>query len=118
MTLRLRCKMILITMKHRFIFLSALLLAPLVALHAAVPEKLLPLPGQVFEVEGRTAFVILPSTKTTNQLVPWVWYAPTLPGLPGKEEQWMFDQFLDAGITISLLALSRTPGGIPMPFAP
>ncbi len=49
------------TMKHRFLFFSALLLAPLVALHAAdASQTSLPLPGQVFQVEGRTAFVISP----------------------------------------------------------
>jgi pimeloyl-ACP methyl ester carboxylesterase len=33
--------------------------------------------------------------------MPWVWYAPTLPGLPGREETWMFQKFLDAGIAIA-----------------
>ena len=81
--------------------LTALLLAPLVALHAAdAPLKVLPLPGEVFLVQGRPAFVILPPTKSTNSAIPWVWYAPTLPGLPGNEEQWMFERFTQVGIVI------------------
>ena len=31
------------------------------------------------------------------QPVPWVWYAPTLRGLPGQAERWMFERFLKAG---------------------
>lgn len=32
---------------------------------------------------------------------PWVWYAPTLPGLPSDAETWMFKRFLQAGIAIA-----------------
>ena len=92
-------------------FLSSLLLLPLASLHAAdAPQKSLPLPGQVFQVEGRVAFVILPQMRTTNRLIPWVWYAPTLPSLPGKEEQWMFGQFLDAGIAIAGIDVGESYG--------
>ena len=78
------------TTRILFTLATVLLLAPQDRLRAAdVPRKFLPLPGKVFQVEGRAAFVILPPTRTTNQLVPWVWYAPTLPGLPGNEEKWI-----------------------------
>ncbi len=53
----------------------------------------------VFRLQGREAFVILPEKKSNP--VPWVWYAPTLPGLPGKEERWMFERFLKAGIAVA-----------------
>jgi len=33
--------------------------------------------------------------------MPWVWYAPTLRGLPGGAEKWMFERFLKAGIAIA-----------------
>jgi len=56
----------------------------------------LPISGQTFSVEGDTAFLILPAQ--SNDKLPWIWYAPTLPGLPGAEEVWMFDKFLQAGI--------------------
>ena len=47
-------------------------------------------------MEGDTAFLILPAQPSDK--LPWIWYAPTLPGLPGVEEVWMFDRFLQAGI--------------------
>ena len=62
----------------------------------APPEKKLPMPGEVFRVEGRTAFVI-PPEKKSDGATPWVWYAPTLPNLPGTEERWMFERFTKAG---------------------
>ena len=81
--------------------LAALLLFQLSVLHAAdAPQKSLPLPGVVFQVQGHTAFVILPPAQSTNRPIPWVWYAPTLPGLPGNEEQWMFERFNRAGVAI------------------
>jgi alpha-beta hydrolase superfamily lysophospholipase len=33
--------------------------------------------------------------------IPWVWYAPTLNGLPAQTEVWMFEQFLAKGIAIA-----------------
>ncbi len=66
----------------------------------ALPGKDLPLPGDVFAVEGRTAFLIAAKGNTEVKGKPWIWYAPTLPGLPGKEEVWMFERFLQAGISI------------------
>ena len=67
--------------------------------HAA--EKTLPVAGEVFTVEGRTAFLILPPDPKPKGRIPWVWYAPTLEGLPGNEEKWMFDRFLAKGIAIA-----------------
>jgi len=63
------------------------------------PVKDLPIPGEVFDVQGHTAFLISP--KQPADTSPWVWYAPTLPGLPGPEEQWMFERFTNAGIAIA-----------------
>lgn len=61
--------------------------------------KALPRPGEVFAVNGRTAFVIQPPDAAQRPgPMPWVWYAPTLKRLPGPEETWMFDRFLTAGI--------------------
>ena len=39
--------------------------------------------GEEFSVNGQRAFVILPPGRRSGQPQPWVWYAPTLPGLPG-----------------------------------
>lgn len=77
---------------------------------AQVPQKVLPRPGEVFRVAGRTAFLI-PATRESGQAAkPWVWYAPTLPGLPGNEEQFMFDRFLDAGIAIAGIDVGESYG--------
>lgn len=81
-------------------FLSHLLLAG-VATAVAQVEKKLPLPGEVFQVEGHTAFVIAPDHKAAGEPTPWVWYAPTLPNLPAQPEKWMFERFLQAGIAIA-----------------
>ncbi len=64
------------------------------------PAKTLPVPGESFHLDGHEAFLILPPGKLKGP-TPWVWYAPTLPGLPGSEEKWMFDKFTAAGIAIA-----------------
>lgn len=74
-----------------------------------VPEKRLPLPGEVFLVQGRTAFVIPPKT-VSEQPTPWVWYAPTLPNLPGDAERWMFERFTQAGIAIAGIDVGESYG--------
>lgn len=73
-------------------------------------EKELPLPGEVFEVAGRPAFLILPTTKSAAAPRPWVWYAPTLPGLPAAAEKWMFEAFLAAGIAIAGVDVGESYG--------
>ena len=105
-------------MKSALILLVALLCAPLSALHGAEsgasngvpPKKDLPLPGEVFVVAGHPAFLIPAKANPATTGKAWVWYAPTLPGLPGKEEQWMFDQFLDAGIAIAGIDVGESFG--------
>lgn len=67
---------------------------------ADAPQKSLPLPGEVFLVQGHTAFVIMPDAKVARKPQPWVWYAPTLSNLPGAAEKWMFERFTQAGIAI------------------
>ena len=72
--------------------------------------KELPLDGEVFQVEDHTAFLILPPKNKEASTIPWVWYAPTLPRLPGKEEVWMFSQFLDEGIAIAGIDVGESFG--------
>lgn len=86
-------------MKKCFTIMALYGLAALIAPEAA--GKQLPLKGEVFTIEKHTAFLILPEKHVAGQPVPWVWYAPTLRGLPGKEETWMFERFLKAGIAIA-----------------
>ena len=70
--------------------------------------KNLPLPGKSFKLDGHDAFVILPSNLRPK--TPWVWYAPTLPGLPSKAEVWMFKQFLENGIAIAGIDVGESYG--------
>jgi len=48
---------------------------------AQAAEKNLPIKGEVFTIKDRTAFLILPEKTNSGNLIPWVWYAPTLSGL-------------------------------------
>lgn len=68
---------------------------------AAVPEKVLPLPGELFAAGGRPAFLIPGRAGLSRSGKAWVWYAPTLPNLPGPEERWMFERFTAAGIAVA-----------------
>jgi TolB protein len=81
--------------------LSLLLLSTLGVLAADPPKKALPMAGEVFEVAGHTAFLIPAKADPRAVAKPWVWYAPTLPNLPGPEERWMFERFSAAGIAIA-----------------
>ena len=92
-------------------FLLAALLLPGLAVHAAdAPAKNLPLPGETFRVEGHTAFLISSPAAPEGQPKPWVWYAPTLPNLPSKAEEWMFRAFLDAGISVAGIDVGESYG--------
>ena len=75
-----------------------------------VPKAGLPLPGETFLVAGRTSFLIPASTLKQGRAKPWVWYAPTLPNIPGKAEEWMFQQFIDAGIAIAGIDVGESYG--------
>lgn len=76
---------------------------------AAAPPKQT-LKRQNLEVDGRPAFIIA-ATKKLAGPTPWVLYAPTLGrGLPGGAEDWMFHQFLDAGIAIAGVDVGESYG--------
>jgi alpha-beta hydrolase superfamily lysophospholipase len=62
-------------------------------------------------VQGHTAFLIMPDrAAVSNSPIPWVWYAPTLPGLPGAEEKWMFEKFTNAGIAVAGIDVGESYG--------
>jgi pimeloyl-ACP methyl ester carboxylesterase len=65
------------------------------------PVKKLILPGEAFLFEGRPAFIFTPQGTSTTTSRPWVYYAPTLNGLPDTHEKWMHEQFLAAGIAVA-----------------
>jgi len=73
-------------------------------------KKYPPIKKEVFQISGRPAFLILPPNVKAGQPIPWVWYAPTLPGLPGGAEKWMFDQFLEKGIAIAGVNVGESYG--------
>jgi pimeloyl-ACP methyl ester carboxylesterase len=74
------------------------------------PAKKLPLPGEIFTVEGRAAFLIPPGKRDAAKPTPWVWYAPTLPNLPGPEERWLCEKFLAAGIAVAGVDVGESMG--------
>ena len=41
---------------------------------------------------------------------PWVWYAPTLPNLPGGHENWLFTRLLAAGVSIAGVDVGESYG--------
>lgn len=95
---------------HRMCLLGGLLLSLVLITSASAAEKRLPVDGEVLTIQGRTAFLILPPKAEAKAPTPWVLYAPTLPGLPGKHEKWMFEQFLDNGIAIAGVDVSESYG--------
>ena len=73
-------------------------------------QKTLPVSGETFKLNGSDAFVILPKGRSPKADIPWVWYAPTLNGLPAKAEQWMFERFLEQGIAIAGIDVGESYG--------
>lgn len=66
-------------------------------------------------VAGHRAFLMMPTTSASSDLgqrggIPWVWYAPTLKGLPDNAETWMFDQFRAAGIAVAGIDVGESYG--------
>jgi dipeptidyl aminopeptidase/acylaminoacyl peptidase len=70
----------------------------------------LTLPGESFRVAGRPAFLLLPPEGKRSTPQPWVLYAPTLPGLPDRHEQWMHERFLEAGIAVAGIDVGEAYG--------
>ncbi|MFN5421966.1 MAG: sialate O-acetylesterase, partial [bacterium] len=73
-------------------------------------SKETPLSSQLFNIDGHVGFVIFPKQFNRSKPIPWVWYAPTLPGLPGTEELWMFEEITNAGIAIAGVDVGESYG--------
>lgn len=99
-------------MPHKFTSVATLLAMSLtVACLAEEPvKKGLPLKGETLKIDGREAFIIPPSNPLKSGLTPWVWYAPTLPGLPADSEKWMFERFGKAGIAVAGIDVGESYG--------
>tara|TARA_B100001123_G_scaffold433946_1_gene559628 strand:- start:586 stop:1386 length:801 start_codon:yes stop_codon:yes gene_type:complete len=95
-------------MKKFLSLLALYYISAIFPVHSA--EKQLPLKGEVFTIQKHTAFLILPEPTKTGEPIPWVWYAPTLTGLPANSEKWMFKQFLKAGIAIAGVDVGESYG--------
>ena len=69
---------------------------------AAELHKDLVLPGQVFTVAGKLAFIFEPPAEAepTATSKPWILYAPTLPNCPDEAERWMHERFTEAGVAV------------------
>ena len=70
---------------------------------AAELHKDLVLPGQVFTVAGKLAFIFEPPAEAepTTTSKPWILYAPTLPNCPDEAERWMHERFTEAGVAVA-----------------
>ncbi|MFM1997502.1 MAG: Carboxylesterase NlhH [Planctomycetota bacterium] len=87
----------------------AALLTIVIGLHSQAGEsvrqpaqKNLILPGEVFEIAGRAAFILATTNPApADEPKPWILYSPTLPAYPDKAEQWMHEQFLAAGVAVA-----------------
>lgn len=74
------------------------------AAEPAPPAKNLILPGEVFAVDGRTAFLFAPEAGEplpAGAAKPWILYAPTLPAYPDEAERWMHERFTKAGVAVA-----------------
>ncbi|MEE2825750.1 MAG: FAD-dependent oxidoreductase [Planctomycetota bacterium] len=77
---------------------------------AAQPPSL-PTEPETFQIAGRPAFVMEPPVSMRRPgPLPWIWYAPTLPGLPSQAESWMFERFQRAGIAIAGIDVGESYG--------
>ena len=65
-----------------------------------------------FKFEDKDAFILMPK-KHSELNLPWVFYAPTLRGLPNeRDEGWMINHFLEAGIAVAGIDVGESYGNI------
>ena len=81
-------------MKLIILTIIALLVSPVSAQFTK-----LPLPAEVFKVDGHDAFVIHPEKQAAGR--PWVWYAPTVESVPRDFHKFYFERFLAKGIAVA-----------------
>ena len=74
----------------------------------ARPRKQVLINGESFKLMGKNAFVMKPKKPAASK--PWIFYGPTLPMYPDKAEQWMHQQFLDAGIAVAGIDVGEAYG--------
>jgi arylsulfatase len=96
--------------RQEFIALARADLKTGLAPGADKPVKELILPGESLKIEGRPAFIFRPAGEKRHGPQPWIFYAPTLPGLPDSHEKWMHEQFLAAGVAVAGIDVGEAYG--------
>lgn len=63
------------------------------------------------EIDGHSGFLLKPDARWPGgHATPWVLYAPALPPYPGREEHWMFERLLAAGVAIAGIDVGESYG--------
>jgi arylsulfatase A-like enzyme len=66
------------------------------------PRQQVLINAETFALEGRPAFRMVPEKASeASDDKPWIFYGPTLNSYPDQAENWMHQQFIDAGIAIA-----------------
>lgn len=79
------------------------------AAYFGLVDKKLPVEGGYLLKAGGRAGFLLPSRAPAPGR-PWVWYAPSLRGLPEKHEAWLFRRLGAAGIAIAGIDVGESNG--------
>ncbi|MFZ9747152.1 MAG: alpha/beta hydrolase family protein [Opitutaceae bacterium] len=92
--------------------LPLLALVAVLGLRGAAPPP--PAPAwsgeERFSAGPHRAFLIPAPRPPDRAPRPWVWYAPTLPNLPGGHENWLFTRLLAAGVAIAGVDVGESYG--------
>ena len=90
------------------VLLTVLCVSSVQGEEASTPQ---PWQRETFQVNGRAAFVVLPSRPRRDPL-PWVLYAPTFDkSLPNeRDEGWMVEHFLQNGIALAGVDVGESYG--------
>ena len=63
------------------------------------------------EIDSHSGFLLKPDARWPGaNATPWVLYAPSLPPYPGKEEHWMIERLLAAGIAVAGIDVGESMG--------
>ena len=94
----------------RSITYSLIAIFAFLAKYISGAEKNLPFPGEVFPFRSilHSLFCLMRSWFATNKCHGSG--TPTLRGLPGRAEKWMFERFLNAGIAIAGIDVGESYG--------
>jgi hypothetical protein len=80
------------------------------ATYASALSERLGLHAEGFEAASRPAFVLMPRKAASSTPQPWIMYAPALPDYPDEHEQWMHQQFVNAGVAVAGVDIGEAYG--------